>query len=113
MVERHLLEIYEPYEYEGPNPVPVSGDCLVRGPDGAWYYLVSVATDIEVDSDPLTQLLVLPRYNMDSIARAERSACTVNISRVRPGARLEPNRTFSYEDVQHWGVGKITPAGAH
>lgn len=106
---KHLLEVYEPYSYEGPNPVRVLGSGVLRGPNGATYYLLSVDGVLELDQATVEQLLVLPRYNGDKIERAEQSCCTVNIARVRPGVVLSPGAAFAYTDVTHWGVGKITP----
>lgn len=107
---KHLLEVYEPYSYEGPNPVRVLGGGVLRGPNGAFYYLLNVDGTLELDEAAVAQLLVLPRYNGDKIERAECSCCTVNIARVLAGVTLNPGTTFTYSDVAHWGVGKITPA---
>jgi hypothetical protein len=107
---QHLLEVYEPYEYEGPNPISVSGSGILRGPNGAFYYIVSVASPFHVDRSRVEQLLVLPRYNGDKIQRAKQSTCTVNIATVRPGVKLEHMGPLSYADICHWGVGKISQA---
>lgn len=109
---QHFLEVYEPYEYEGPNPISVSGLGILRGPNGAFYYIVSVTSALHVDSSLVEQLLVLPRYGEDKIQRAEQSTCTVNIATVRPGVRLEHMGPLNYTDICHWGVGKITQATA-
>jgi hypothetical protein len=106
---KHLLEVYEPYEYTGPNPVHVLGSGVLRGPNGASYYLLSIDGILELDETSVVQLLVLPRYNGDKIERAAQSCCTVNIARVRPGVTLNPGEPFAYTDVMHWGVGKIVP----
>ncbi|MBZ0071707.1 MAG: hypothetical protein WCY26_06510 [Thiohalobacteraceae bacterium] len=106
---KHLLEIYEPYEYEGPNPIHVLGTGVLRGPNGASYYLLGVNGGLQLNDDLVEQLLVLPRYNGDKIERAEQSCCTVNIVRVHAGVRLCPGAPFAYSDITHWGVGKITP----
>lgn len=107
---RHLLEVYEPYGYEGPNPVHVHGCGVLRGPNGASYYLLNIDGALELDEIAVAQLLVLPRYNGDKIERAKESCCTVNIARVRPGVTLGPGDPFAYTDVTHWGVGKIVPS---
>lgn len=98
----HLLEVYEPYEYPGPNPLRVSGTQVLRGPNGDHYYL------IQSDHDGLSErFLVSPKYVGDPISRAETSMCTVNICRVAPDAEL--GALLRYADFCHWGVGKITP----
>lgn len=109
---QHLLEVYEPYEYKGPNPISVSGSGILRGPNGAFYYIVAVTSPFNVDSTRVEQLLVLPRYNGDKIQRAKQSTCTVNIATVRAGVRLEHMGSLSYADICHWGVGKITQVPA-
>lgn len=106
---KHYLEVYEPYSFDGGNPAHVIGNGILRGANGAFYYLVELATPCETENIFIEQLLLLPRYLADSISRAQESACTVNIERVLPGYRLEPNQTFSYNHIEHWGVGKITP----
>ncbi len=106
---RHLLEVYEPYEYEGPNPVHVRGGGVLRGPNGASYYLLHIDGIMELDETAVMQLLILPRYNGDKIERAKESCCTVNIARVLPGIMLGPDAAFAYTDIMHWGVGKIVP----
>lgn len=106
---KHLLEVYEPYSYVGPNPVRVFGSGVLRGPNGASYYLLSIEGVLELGEATVAQLLVLPRYNGDNIQRAEESCCTVNIARVLPGVTLNPGEGFAYADIAHWGVGKITP----
>lgn len=109
---QHLLEVYEPYEYKGPNPISVSGAGILRGPNGAFYYIVAPTSPLQVDSSPVAQFLVLPRYNEDKIQRAEQSTCTVNIATVRPGVTLEHMGPLSYTDICHWGVGKISQVPA-
>jgi len=106
---KHLLEVYEPYGYAGPNPIRARGSCVLRGPNGAVYYLLSIDGTLELEDSAVGQLLVLPRYNGDKIERAERSCCTVNIARVRSGVTLCADMPFTYCDVAHWGVGKIMP----
>lgn len=106
---RHLLEVYEPYEYAGPNPVHAHGGGVLRGPNGASYYLLHIDGIMELDETAVMQLLILPRYNGDKIERAKESCCTVNIARVRPGITLSPEAAFAYTDIMHWGVGKIVP----
>lgn len=108
---KHLLEVYEPYAFDGSNPIHITGCGLLRGGNGAFYYLVEIDEPLETDSNLLDQLLLLPRYTTDPIKNAQEGACTVNICRVLPGHRLEPNQTFSYNHIEHWGVGKVTLNG--
>ncbi len=106
---KHLLEVYEPYGYQGPNPMRVHGTGVLRGPNGAPCYLLNIEGTLQLEDAAVTQLLIMPRYNGDKIERAEQSCCTVCIARVLPGITLDANTPFSYNDVAHWGVGKISP----
>ena len=106
--QEHRLEVYEPYDYTGANPLPLAGVGTLRGGNGAFYYLLEPASPLEVNGEQIRQLLVLPRYTGDPICNIQEGSCTVNIEYVIPGARLEPDTPFSYNDIRHWGVGKIT-----
>lgn len=107
---KHILEIYEPYEYKGPNPMVAAGISTVVGPTGSVYYLLELPNPLCLDSDDTTQILVLPRYNGDSIERATNSSCTVNICCVLPGNHFSSDEHFDFDQIHHWGVGKIAPA---
>lgn len=106
--QQHRLEVYEPYDYTGSNPLHLSGVGTLRGGNGAFYYLLETEGPLELGDQQINQILVLPRYTGDPICNIEDGSCTVNIEYVVPGARLEPDTPFSYNDIKHWGVGKIT-----
>ena len=36
--QQHVLEVYEPYEYEGPNPLILKGVAVLPGPTRHDYY---------------------------------------------------------------------------
>ncbi|MGD2076115.1 MAG: hypothetical protein PVI91_15555 [Gammaproteobacteria bacterium] len=107
--QHHVLEIYEPYEYNGPNPLNVEGIAVLAGPSRDAYYLLQLARPLELEHERTEQMLVVPRYNGDTIDRAVTGACTVNIARIPPGASLEGKARLSFEDFLRWGVGKISP----
>ena len=107
--QHHFLEVYEPYEYTGQNPLNVSGVAVLTGPMRDNYYLLRLDTPFEYEQETVELLLVLPRYNGDKIDRAVNSCCTVNIVRVPPGSDLEQRTSVSFEDFTRWGVGKISP----
>ncbi len=108
----HLLEILEPEDFSGRNPLHVEGEGLIRGGNGAFYYLLRLNGDgFEIDGESISQLLVLPRYNEDPITAVQDSSCTVIIEQVLPGCALRPGQAFSYHDIRHWGVGRIRPNG--
>ncbi|MCA1805077.1 MAG: hypothetical protein LC646_07025 [Xanthomonadaceae bacterium] len=107
---KHILEIYEPYDYTGPNPMVVAGVSTALDPTGVEYFLLQLAEPVDLADAQLEQILVKPRYNGDKIDRATCSSCTVIISRVMPGHHVNGSGHFEFEQVHHWGVGKITVA---
>ena len=106
----HFIEIYEPYEYTGPNPIPVDGVAVLRDPVRHDHYLLDVATPFEFGNQQIEQLLVAPRYSGDKIDRAISSTCTVTIVCVAKGNHLDSKDLLSFEDLLRWGVGKISLA---
>jgi hypothetical protein len=102
----HQIEVYEPFEYEGPNPILVIGQGLVNSPDKKEVFLLGVETDLEIDGVAYRQVLVRPRFP-DPIERATTSACTVIISLVKADRRIDVGSAYQYPDVVNWGIGKI------
>jgi hypothetical protein len=74
------------------------------------YYLLRLDKPFVFEQEMVELLLVSPRYNGDKIDQMVSSACTVNIARVPPNTDLQKKGSVSLEDVQRWGVGKISPA---
>jgi hypothetical protein len=111
--QQHSLEIYEPYDYTGLNPLTAEGIAVLPGPSRENYYLLQLEDPFEFDQQLIQQVLVLPRYTEDKIDRAVSSACTVNIARVPEGAPLEGRSRLTFEDFLRWGVGKISPCPGH
>jgi len=109
MTQHHVLEIYEPYDYHGDNPLMVSGITVVDGPLRDNYYLVELERPFVVEQKQFNRLLVQPRYNGDKIDRAVSSTCTVIISRVTSDDDLSTLNKISFDDFERWGVGKICP----
>ncbi len=110
-IQHHALEVYEPYDYQGDNPLSVAGVAVIAGPMRETYYLVQIEHPFAIDDAQVTQLLVQPRYNGDNIDRAVSSTCTVNIARVIGDADLMNMDSVSFDNFTRWGVGKITPPG--
>lgn len=106
----HIIEIYDPSDYVGPNPIKVSGLGVVRGPDKAEYYLLSVRNPFDYKGAKVTQLIVQPRYFGDKIARVVNDACTVGIMRVMSDFELSPEADLAVSSCAFWGAGKIVPA---
>ena len=112
-LQHHVLEIYEPYEYSGENPLNVEGVAVLHGPSREKYYLLRVQAPFEVEHEKVEQVLILPRYNGDKIDRAVNSSCTVNIARVPVGTDLHDRTRINFDDFLSWGVGKISPCPEH
>jgi hypothetical protein len=108
-IQHHALEIYEPYDYHGDNPLSVSGIAILAGPMRDNYYLVKLEHAVVIDQKDVTHLLVQPHYNGDKIDRAVASTCTVNIARVMGDSDLSQVEKLTFDDFQRWGVGKISP----
>ncbi len=106
--QQHILEIYEPYDYQGDNPIHAAGISVLKGPMRDEYYLVKVEHPFQFESTEVEQLLIQPRYNDDNIDRAVTSTCTVIISRVINNPGTDHGERLSFEDFERWGVGKIT-----
>ncbi len=103
----HIIEIYEPNEYDGPNPIRADGLGLVHGPDGASNYLLKIEAPFRSGEEWVTHLVVRPHYVGDHITRAVDSVCTIGIARVRPDVNLSPDGSYTFMDIVKWGVGKI------
>ena len=110
---KHVLEIYEPYDYEGANPLNVDGIAVLSGPLRDNYYLVRLESPFCIDRDTNVECLLLqPRYTGDKIDRAVCSGCTVNIARVTCDTNLADCGRVNFDDFERWGVGKINPLSA-
>jgi hypothetical protein len=107
--QQHVLEVYEPYEYEGPNPLILAGVAVLPGPMRQDYYLLRLDEPFIFDKEKVKLLLISPRYNGDKTEQMVSSACTVNIARVPPDNDLENKGSVDFEDIHRWGVGKISP----
>jgi hypothetical protein len=108
-IQHHALEVYEPYDYRGDNPLSVAGIAVITGPMRDNYYLVELDHPFVIDNHSVTQLLVQPRYNGDDIDRAVSSTCTVNIARVIGKPDLIHMDRVGFDHFARWGVGKISP----
>lgn len=106
----HVIEIYDPNDYAGPNPIKVSGLGVIRGPDKTEYYLLQLRNPVEYNGDMVEQLIVQPRYFGDKILRVINDACTVGIMRVKANKVLQPEVMFEHGSCAFWGAGKISPS---
>ena len=107
--QQHVLEVYEPYEYDGPNPLVLEGIAVLPGPLRQDYYLLRLDKPFFFEQEQVRLLLISPRYNGDKTDQMVSSACTVNIARVPPDHHLENKSSVDFEDIHRWGVGKISP----
>lgn len=106
----HIIEIYDPNDYSGPNPIKVNGLGVIRGLDKTEYYLLSVKNPFDYRGSIVNQLIVQPRYFGDKIMRVVNDACTVGIMRVNPDLMLSPENAMSMDCYSFWGAGKIVPS---
>jgi len=113
MTQQHVLEIYEPYDYSGQNPVTAEGIAVIPGPTRESYYLLQISSPFEFEHETVEQFVIMPHYTGDKIDRAVSSTCTVNIARVPPGIDLSNKTILAFEDFLRWGVGKISLSNGH
>ncbi len=104
----HRIEVYEPFEYDGPNPINLKAEGLLVTPDKKDAFLLGVDTVLSIDGEEYRQIVVRPRF-LDPIERATQSSCTVIISLVRPDHSIDVDSQYQYTDVLNWGIGKINP----
>lgn len=109
----HMLEIYDPNHYDGPNPVTVVGVGTVWGPENRQYYVLEPRAPVRVEGEEITQLAVSPHYSGDEIRRATEGVCTVGIALARSGRHFTPGESYGFADFCFWKVGKIHPANNH
>ena len=103
----HRIEVYEPFEYEGPNPLLVSGRGMLETPDRKEAYLLDLHSPLDVAGEKYSQLIVRPKYP-DPIERVTESNCTVLILLVKQGSKPILGEPFQYGDILNWGIGKIS-----
>lgn len=113
MSQQHVLEVYEPYEYTGKNPLLMEGVAVLPGPGRENYYLLRLDVPLDCAKDKIEQLLVSPHYMGDKIDRAVSSTCTVNIARVPASVELDDKGRLRFDDLHRWGVGKISLSLPH
>ncbi|MDX5151437.1 MAG: hypothetical protein R3188_03090 [Acidiferrobacterales bacterium] len=104
----HRIEVYEPFEYDGPNPLLVVGRGLLVTPDKKDAYLLDLHAPLNIDGKTYKQIIIRPRYP-DPIERVTASTCTVLILLVKEGVSPEVGDQFQYNDILNWGIGKISP----
>lgn len=110
-IKTHLIEIYEPYDYAGQNPLPVEAIGKINGPGKTEYYLLDTNLVLSSSPKPVNQLVINPRYQGDNIHKMMDSQTTVGISCLKQGIQVKAGDSVSYADLTYWGVGKIKPAG--
>ena len=103
----HRIEVYEPFEYDGPNPLMVTGRGLLVTPDKKDAYLLDLRAPLDINGVNYRQVIVRPRYP-DPIERVTESNCTVLILLVKEGCSPEVGSEFQYNDILNWGIGKIS-----
>lgn len=113
MSQQHVLEVYEPYEYTGKNPLVIEGVAVLPGPSRENYYLLRLDNPLDFEQEKIEHLLVSPHYMGDKIDRAVSSTCTVNIARIPADVELDDKGRLRSDDLHRWGVGKISLSIPH
>jgi hypothetical protein len=109
---RHRIEVFEPADYDGPQPLLASGIRIVESPDRTPAYLLVLQAPLQLEAGAITQLLVRSRHG-DPVDRCVESVCTVVIYAVIPGKELDEDAgCFKFTEVVNWGIGKIAPTQA-
>jgi len=106
----HILEIYDTEDYTGPNPVKLTGQFVVHGPENSQYYILKPVEPLELDGLEIDCLAVRPHYDGDPINNAVESICTVGIARPHNGESYQEGITYGFNDFIFWKVGKINPS---
>jgi len=110
MVDKlHSLEIYDLENYSGPNPIRLTGQFVVRGPEGSQYYILNTTEPVELDDRKVEYFAIRPHYDGDPIANAIDSACTVGIALPNNGTVFMEGEVYGFNDFVFWKVGKINP----
>ena len=55
----HRIEVYEPFEYDGPNPLIVAGRGLLVTPDKKDAYLLDLHTPIQFEGENYNQIILI------------------------------------------------------
>lgn len=105
----HLLELYDAEDFDGPNPIHVTGVGVVNGPENAKYYVIQLLEPIQLEQIMITQLAIRPHYDGDAVDRAIESVCTVGITFGKPDQYYVPGDKYGFDDFRLWKVGKIHP----
>ena len=106
----HLIEIYEPYDYHGEDPLQAKSVGVILGPGISEYYLMNTNLIILENDPPIFQIVINPRYQGDKIERCVDGQCTVGISYLKDNSKtLTSGDSVSYADIVYWGVGKVRP----
>lgn len=105
----HVIELYEPGNFAGQNPLHIKGVGVIRSRDRSEYFLANLMEPFDYEGDQVAQIVVLPRYYGDKIQRAAKDLCTISILRVKAGINLDVDSTVDFSSIIKWGCGKITP----
>jgi len=105
----YMLEIYDDEDYIGPNPVKLTGQFVVRGPEGSQYYILKPQETLQLEGRTIDCLAIRPHYDGDPINNAIESICTVGIALPSNGSAYQEGITYGFNDFVFWKVGKINP----
>ncbi|MCF6217620.1 MAG: hypothetical protein L3J62_04185 [Gammaproteobacteria bacterium] len=106
----HEIEVYEPANFSGQNPIHANSIGVVKTRDRNEFFLLDLEKPFEYKGNTVSQLILRPRYYGDKIQRVTRDMCTVNIMYVKPDSKISTDEYMQLTDVGKWGCGKINPS---
>ena len=106
----HMLEIYDLDDYSGDNPVMLSGQFIVNGPEGRKYYILNLNNAIEYENQQISRVAIRPHYDGDAIVKVIESICTVEIALPSNDTDYQEGKGYGFNDFVFWKVGKINPS---
>jgi len=106
----HMLEIYDLDDFTGDNPVILSGNFIVFGPEGRKYYILNLVHPIEYEEQQVSRVAIRPHYDGDPIVKVIESICTVEIALPGSDTDYQEGKGYGFNDFVFWKVGKINPS---
>jgi len=110
MTTTHVIEVYEPTDYIGQNPIHGEAVGVIKTQDRSEFFLINLEEPFDVNGEEVKQVILQPRYFGDKIARVTHDICTVSIMRVKEDCPLSLDEYFQLSAVAKWGCGKVNPS---
>ena len=69
--------------------------------------MCDVSEPFEFKGELVSQILCCPRYEGDSIFKAQHLMCTVGIARILPGIIYDKNSKVNPEQINYFAIGEV------